>query len=170
VRGVRCIPRCTGSTPEKPEELIFPEEHQFAHWQAGSYFYLHAEQLCRIGCQAGKSTVTGAAWFTSYLSSFLSGVFLLALLRQVRVLLVCIESQPGEDPNPLLRNRPLYLWPLLQSQLSYEPCEDGFEASRTPFTNRRSLCSTAIALRLAILFHSLKHQGWRDLRWLDRGA
>src|SRR5258705_10185168 len=33
-----------------------------------------------------------------------------------------------------------------------------------------SLCSTVIALLLVILVRSLRHQGWRDLRWLDRGA
>jgi hypothetical protein len=30
--------------------------------------------------------------------------------------------------------------------------------------------STTIALLLVILVRSLRHQGWRDLRWLDRGA
>jgi hypothetical protein len=41
---------------------------------------------------------------------------------------------------------------------------------RPPLASCRSLCSTAIALLLVILVRSLRHQGWRDLRWLDRGA
>jgi hypothetical protein len=37
-----------------------------------------------------------------------------------------------------------------------------------PLASCRSLSSTTIALLLVILVRSLKHQGWRDLRWLDR--
>ncbi len=49
-------------------------------------------------------------------------------------------------------------------------CEKNSEVSRPPLASCRSLCSTAIVLLLVILVRSLRHQGWRDLRWLDRGA
>ena len=49
-------------------------------------------------------------------------------------------------------------------------CEKSSEVSRPPLASCRSLCSTAIALLLVILVRSLRHQGWRDLRRLDRGA
>jgi hypothetical protein len=42
--------------------------------------------------------------------------------------------------------------------------------SRQALASYRSLCSTAIALLLVILVRSLRYQGWRDLRWQDRGA
>ena len=53
---------------------------------------------------------------------------------------------------------------------SQELCEKSSEVSRPPLASCRSLCPTAIALLLVILVRSLRHQGWRDLRWLDRGA
>src|SRR6266852_5453185 len=43
-------------------------------------------------------------------------------------------------------------------------------ACRPPLASCRRLCSTAIALLLVILVRSLRNQGWRDLRRLDRGA
>jgi hypothetical protein len=44
------------------------------------------------------------------------------------------------------------------------------EVSRPPLASCRSLWPTAIALLLVILVRSLRHQGWRDLGQLDRGA
>jgi hypothetical protein len=46
----------------------------------------------------------------------------------------------------------------------------GHLSCRPPVASCRSFCSTAIALLLVILVRSLRHQGRRDLRWLDRGA
>src|SRR5260370_17535421 len=53
---------------------------------------------------------------------------------------------------------------------SQELCEKSSEVSRPPLASCLSLCSTATALLLVIFVRSLRHQGWRDLRWLDRGA
>src|SRR5258708_29461640 len=57
-----------------------------------------------------------------------------------------------------------------QSANRCRPCEQSSEVSRPPLASCRSLCSTAIALLLVIFVRSLRHQRWRDLRWLDRGA
>ena len=53
---------------------------------------------------------------------------------------------------------------------SFQPTGSSRLTLRPPLASGRSLCSTAIALLLVILVRSLRHQGWRDLRWLDRGA
>src|SRR2546421_11386949 len=64
----------------------------------------------------------------------------------------------------------LPLQPEDESANRWRLCEKNSEVSRPPLASCRSLCSTAIVLLLVILVRSLRHQGWRDLRWLDRGA
>jgi hypothetical protein len=82
------------------------------------------------------------------------------------------EVGPSQKPELQRSRKPLMFRRLGYFRMPCRSLENRFAhlSCRPPHASCRSLCSTAIALLLVILVRSLRHQGWRDLRWLDRGA